>query len=87
MKPDLPAWALERPKQWFGSPVLAWFDGPLRERIQAILLDSGSLGRGLFRRSTLENLLTRHFARREDHVQLVTRLLIFELWQRTFVDG
>lgn len=87
MQPYLPAWALERPKQWFGSPVLAWFDGPLRERIQSILLDRGALARDLFRPEALERLLTRHFERREDHVQLVTRLLILELWQRAFLDG
>ena len=86
MQPYLPSWALDRPKQWFGSPVLAWFDGPLRARIEAILLDPSSLSRGLFRREALEALLASHFARREDHVQLVTRLLVLELWQRAFVD-
>ncbi len=87
MRPYLPSWALERPKQPFGSPVLAWFDGPLRERTQAILLDERSLGRGYFRRGALETLLRRHFSRREDHVQLVMRLLLLELWQRAFLDG
>ncbi len=84
MRPHVPDWALERPKQPFGSPVLAWFDGPLAGRVQEILLDGRALGRGLFRRDALEGLLTRHFARRENHVQLVLRLLILELWQRAF---
>ena len=87
MRPYLPQWALEQPKKWFGSPVLQWFDGPLRDRTQAILLDERTLGRGYFRRSTLEKLLQRHFSRREDHIQLVMRLLLLELWQRAFVDG
>jgi len=87
MRPYLPAWALERPKQWFGSPVQAWLDGPLRDRAQAILLDSRTLGRGYFQRQTLLDLLERHFSGRENHIQLVLRLLTLELWQRTFVDG
>lgn len=87
MRPYLPTWALERPKKWFGSPVLDWFDGPLRARTQAILLDQRTLDRGLFQRSTLKSLLEGHFSRRENHIQLVMRLLILELWQRAYVDG
>ncbi|MBN2472573.1 MAG: asparagine synthase (glutamine-hydrolyzing) [Anaerolineae bacterium] len=87
MRPYLPEWALQRPKQWFGSPVLDWFDGPLRDRTQAILRDQRSLERGLFDRAALTGLLDRHFSRRENHIQLVMRLLILELWQRAFVDG
>jgi len=86
MRPYLPEWALQRPKQWFGSPVKAWFDGPLRARTQDILLDTGALGRNIFRREALETLLSRHFNRRADHVQLVNRLLLLELWQRKFLD-
>ncbi len=87
MRPYLPDWALQRPKQWFGSPVLDWFDGPLRDRTQAILRDRRSLERGYFDRAALTGLLDRHFSRRENHIQLVMRLLILELWQRAFVDG
>lgn len=87
MRPYLPAWATERPKKWFGSPVLDWFDGPLRARTQAILLDQRTLDRGLFQRDTLTRLLDQHFSRRENHIQLVMRLLILELWQRAYVDN
>jgi len=31
--------------------------------------------------------MERHFSGRENHIQLVLRLLTLELWQRTFVDG
>ncbi|GAB4573541.1 MAG: amidotransferase 1, exosortase A system-associated [Anaerolineae bacterium] len=84
MRPYLPSWALQRPKQWFGSPVLEWFDGPLHERIRAVLHDRRTLERGYFERAALAGLLDRHFSRRENHVQLITRLLILELWHRTF---
>ncbi len=87
MRPYLPPWALERPKKYFGSPVLQWLDGPLRPRAQEILLDPQTLGRGYFRQQALERLLARHFSRREEHVQLVSRLLLLELWQRAFFGG
>ena len=67
--------------------MLEWFDGPLRARTQAILLDGRTLQRGYFRHDALRGLLERHFSRRENHVQLVMRLLLLELWQRAFVDG
>ncbi len=87
MRPYLPPWALERPKKYFGSPVLQWLDGPLRSRAQEILLDSRTLQRGYFQPQALERLLVRHFTRREEHVQLVSRLLLLELWQRAFLGA
>lgn len=87
MRPYLPQWALERPKKWFGSPVLEWLDGPLRQRTQEILLDERTLSRGYFQRQALTQLLENHFTRRENHIQMVIRLLILELWQRSFIDN
>lgn len=87
MRPYLPSWALQRPKKYFGSPVLQWLDGPLRPRAQEILLDPQTLERGYFRPQALGRLLARHFSRREEHVQLVSRLLLLELWQRAFFGG
>lgn len=87
MRPYLPPWALERPKQWFGSPVQTWLDRPLRDRAQAILLDRRTLERGYFRQQAVVDLVERHFSGRENHIQLVLRLLTLELWQRAFVDG
>jgi asparagine synthase (glutamine-hydrolysing) len=86
MRSDLPDFALQRPKQPFGTPILHWFDHELAERIHAVLLDERSLGRGLFDRTTLETLLQRHFSGQTERAEIVFRLLLLELWQQTTID-
>lgn len=87
MRPFLPDFALRRPKQPFGTPILGWFDTTLAERIQAVLLDERSLARGLFARGALETLLREHFSRRIERVEVIFRLLVLELWQQATLDA
>lgn len=87
MRPHLPAFALERPKQPFGTPILRWFDTALAERVRGVLLDVHSLERGLFDRDALETLLARHFSGQIERTEVVFRLLLLELWQRAMLDA
>jgi asparagine synthase (glutamine-hydrolysing) len=87
MRPDLPDFALQRPKQPFGTPILHWFDHDLRDRVRAVLLDERSLGRNLFDRAALETLLERHFSGQIERVEVVFRLLLLELWQQATIDA
>lgn len=84
MRPYVPDFALERPKQPFGTPILNWFGADLQSRIEAVLLDEGATVRELFDRPALEALLQAHFSGRESHVELIFRLLTLELWARRF---
>ncbi len=86
LREDLPEFARQRPKQPFGTPILRWFDTALAERVQAVLLDERSLGRGLFNRSALEDTLRGHFSGRTERVEVVFRLLLLELWQQATID-
>lgn len=86
MRPYLPAFALERPKQPFGTPILNWFGNELSGRIQEILLD-GEFIRAWFNRPALESLLKDHFSGRAPQVEVVFRLLTLELWGRRFITG
>ncbi len=85
MRPMLPDFALERPKQPFSTPILHWFEHDLSARIQAILLDDGAFIREWFKREALENLLRDHFSGRAPQVEVVFRLLTLEMWGKTFV--
>jgi len=85
MRPYLPDFALERPKQPFGTPILNWFGNELVERIQAVLLDRGAYIRGLFNGGELERLLRAHFSGRESHVEVIFRLLTLELWAQAYL--
>jgi asparagine synthase (glutamine-hydrolysing) len=87
MRPLLPDWALERPKQPFGTPILAWFSGALAARIQAIMRDPGALVREWFDGDGLDRLLDGHFSGRAPQVEVVFRLLTLELWGQRFLRG
>lgn len=87
LRGDLPDFARRRPKQPFGTPILHWFDTALAERVQAVLLDERSLGRGLFDRAALEDVLRGHFSGRTERVEVVFRLLLLELWQQATIDA
>jgi asparagine synthase (glutamine-hydrolysing) len=87
LRPLLPAFALERPKQPFGTPILHWFGGALAGRIGEVLLDDGAFIRDLFQREALESLLRAHFDGRENQVEVIFRLLTLELWARRFGIG
>lgn len=77
---------LSIPKKPFTSPIVMWFDGPLRERIREVLLDRRTLARGYFNAAELAPLLEEHFSGRTDRAELIFRLLTLELWQRAFID-
>lgn len=85
MRPYLPEFALERPKQPFGTPILGWFAGELNARIQDVLLDDGAFIRELFNRAALEKVLRAHFSGRAPQVEVVFRLLTLEMWAQRFL--
>jgi asparagine synthase (glutamine-hydrolysing) len=85
MRPLLPDFALERPKQPFSTPILHWFARDLSRRIESLLLDDGAAIRPLFQRPVLERLLRDHFSGAAPQVEVVFRLLTLEVWMQTFV--
>ncbi|MDX2159956.1 MAG: asparagine synthase (glutamine-hydrolyzing) [bacterium] len=85
MQPLLPAFALERPKQPFGTPILGWFGRELSGRIQTILRDSSAFVRDWLRPAALDALLDGHFSGRAPQVEVVFRLLTLELWAQRFL--
>ncbi|MDX2139242.1 MAG: asparagine synthase (glutamine-hydrolyzing) [Chloroflexota bacterium] len=86
MRPYLPAFALERPKQPFGTPIRGWFDGVLKPRIADLLLDGNAHIRRYFSRVGLGQLLRAHFDGREKHEEIIFRLLLLEMWLRGFAS-
>lgn len=85
MRPHLPSFALERPKQPFSTPILNWFEGPLAGRIQAVLRDPSAFAPGLFNTAALDRLLDAHFSGRARHTEVIFRLLTLALWQARFL--
>jgi asparagine synthase (glutamine-hydrolysing) len=78
---------LHRPKQGFGVPIQQWINEQLRSRIRDTLSDQRTRERGYINPQYLDVLLTEHERGRRDHSMGLWALLMFELWQRRFVDG
>ena len=93
LRPWLPDAVLDRPKMGFGVPIGRWFAGPLRAMPEEILLDPGSLTRGVFSERALRDFVRDAAARageREDgfeyHANRLWAFLELELWLRTYID-
>ncbi len=85
VRPFVPEFALQRPKQPFGTPIMQWFEGDLSGRIQDVLRDPGAGIRDLFQPAGLDALLNAHFSGAARHTEVIFRLLLLELWLREFV--
>lgn len=83
----VPAEIQTRPKMGFGVPLDVWFRGELRPLLEETLLDPGTLSRGWFRPEAVRQLVSEHVENRWDHSYRLWSLLVFELWQRRFVDS
>jgi asparagine synthase (glutamine-hydrolysing) len=82
----LPDSLLDRPKMGFSVPIADWFRGPARDMPRDILLDPGSLGRGIFREAVVQQLVDDHLAGTADNAPRLWMLIQLELWLRTYVD-
>ncbi len=87
VRPYLPNFALQRPKQPFSTPIMHWFENDLSQQIQAVLRDSATRSRALFNAAAFDQLLDAHFTGRARHTEVIFRLLLLELWLREFKIG
>jgi len=85
VRPYLPDFALERPKQHFNSPILSWFDHELSGHIREVLLNPNAFITDFFNRAVLERLLKDHLWGRTSQVEVLFRLLVLELWGQRFI--
>lgn len=82
----VPDQAMFRPKMGFGVPIENWFRGDLDQYTKDILLSERSLGRGLFRRDAVENILASHKKTKINFANQIWALLTLELWFREYFD-
>jgi len=71
----------------FPVPVGAWLRGPHTGLLDEFVLSPRAMGRGLFRREALEDLVRAHRAGHPGHDERLWALVNFEIWQRIFLDG
>ena len=82
----VPAAALHRPKQGFALPLLHWMRHELKDLVLAVLLEPRTLQRGYFNEAGVRRLLDAFFRGQTDNYHEIWRLMMFELWQRNFLE-
>ncbi len=82
----VPREALHRPKQGFALPLLHWMRHELKELVLSLLLERRTLQRGYFNEQGVRHLLDEFFHGRTDDYLEIWRLMMFELWQRNFLE-
>lgn len=81
----LPEPILKRKKHGFLLPTGRWLDGELKFWAREVLLDKDSQAGKYFSREQIENLFEkRRFLAEYERVNLLWRLLIFELWYNIY---
>ena len=82
----VPHQALHRPKQGFALPLGYWLRHELKEMVLSLLLEPRALQRGYFNAQGIRRLLSAFSQGQMDYFHEIWRLMMFELWQRNFVD-
>jgi asparagine synthase (glutamine-hydrolysing) len=82
----LPPGIADRKKQGFGVPLGVWFRGGLTDVFSDVLKSSRTRQRGYFEPAFVDRLVDEHLAGRRDHTLRLWQLLVFELWQRQYMD-
>jgi asparagine synthase (glutamine-hydrolysing) len=82
----VPQGVLHRRKQGFALPLLHWMRHELKEMALALLLEPRTLQRGYFREAGVRHLLNEFFRGGTNDYLGIWRLMMFELWQRNFLE-
>lgn len=87
LEPSLPHECLYRPKVGFRVPVAKWMREDIHSTVEEILLGDRFLDRRLIRRPFIEEMLTEHRTRHQEHGTRLWALLSLEMWFRTWIDS
>ena len=82
LEPHLPHDIMYRPKMGFAVPLIRWFRGPLRERMQEAVLGERLRSTGMFDPTYLTHLVEAHASGRRDYSGPLWSLLMFDAFLR-----
>jgi asparagine synthase (glutamine-hydrolysing) len=74
-------------KQGFTPPDATWYRTSLRPQVEALLLDERTLSRGIFEPSAIRRIWEEHQSQQANHRFLLWSLMLFEWWNRLFIDS
>ena len=74
-------------KQGFTPPDATWYRTVLRDEVEALLLNKRTLEREIFQPAGIRRILDEHYSEKANHRFLIWSLMVFEWWNRLFIDG
>lgn len=86
MQPLLPPETISRRKQGFTPPDATWYRREMRPQVEALLLSDRALSRGYFKPEAVRRIVDEHLTEKRNHRFLLWSLLVFEWWNRLFID-
>ncbi len=87
MRGLLPQETLTRRKQGFTPPDATWYQGVLRPQVEALILSDQALARPYFKPAALRTIVDEHMTGQKNHRFLLWSLMMFEWWNRLFIDN
>lgn len=87
MREILPADTLTRRKQGFTPPDATWYRTTQRADVEALILSERALERGYFRPDAVQTMVAEHMSGQANHRFWIWSLMMFEWWNRLFLDG
>lgn len=84
--PLLPKFVTRRGKKGFGIPIAEWIKGSLRPLARDLLSPERMKRSGLFNPAYVTRLLDEHERGVANHRKLLWTLLMFEMWQESFIE-
>lgn len=82
----LPGEIIYRPKAPFSAPMRGWLKNDLKEMVSDILCYDSVKKRGMYNPQFVQKLILNNTRGIEDNSQLIWRLIVNEIWFRTFFD-
>jgi len=83
----LPRACVERPKQGFSVPIKNWLLTGMQPLVNEFL-DARSIRQdGIFDPANVERLKTEHFAGTANHSHVLWGIIVFQAWQRMWLNG
>ncbi len=82
----LPRQIIHRRKRGFPVPIGAWFKGDFGEKAREVLLGQKFLGRGYFKKESIEQMIRVHESGKDDFSKQLFSMIVFEVWHNVFLD-
>lgn len=82
----VPGEVLHRRKQGFALPLVHWMRHEMKDELRQILLDPRTLQRGYFDPDAVRGIVEGHLSGKRNYPGVIWQLLVFELWQRNFLE-